>query len=72
MAGDDGSPDEQPEAERIEAEQPAGAAEKPTAAARRGTAWVILGVVAAALVICCCSAVIGLAVSWSTGLFGTR
>ncbi|MFC4148983.1 hypothetical protein ACFO0M_22235 [Micromonospora mangrovi] len=41
-------------------------------AARRGTAWVILAVVAAALVVCCCSAVIGLAVSWSTGLFHPR
>ena len=63
MAGNDGSPDE----------QPAGGAEgKATPTARRGTAWVILGVVTAALLICCCSAVIGLAVSWSAGLFGTR
>ena len=71
MAGDDGSPDEQLEAERIEAEQPGGG-ETATPAARRGRAWVILGVVAAALLICCCSAAIGLAVSWSAGLFGTR
>ncbi|WP_446217833.1 hypothetical protein [Micromonospora sp. IBHARD004] len=41
-------------------------------AARRGTAWVILGVVAAALLICCCSAVVGLALSWSVGLFGNQ
>ncbi|WP_319461887.1 hypothetical protein [Micromonospora sp. RTP1Z1] len=41
-------------------------------AARRGTAWVILGVVAAALLICCCSAVIGVAVAWSAGLFDPR
>jgi hypothetical protein len=33
---------------------------------------VILAVVAAALLVCCCSAVIGLAVSWSTGLLGGR
>ncbi|WP_406038953.1 hypothetical protein OG799_27220 [Micromonospora sp. NBC_00898] len=41
-------------------------------AARRGTAWVILGVVAAALLICCCSAVIGVVVAWSAGLFDAR
>ncbi|WP_130330723.1 hypothetical protein [Micromonospora kangleipakensis] len=41
-------------------------------AARRGTAWVILGVVAAALLICCCSAAVGVAVSWSAGLFDAR
>ncbi|SCE83384.1 hypothetical protein [Micromonospora mirobrigensis] len=39
-------------------------------AARRGPTWLILAVVAAALLVCCCSAVIGLAVSWRTGLFG--
>jgi hypothetical protein len=43
-----------------------------TGAARRGTAWMILGVVAAALLICCCSAAIGVAVSWSAGLFDAR
>ncbi|SBT53845.1 hypothetical protein [Micromonospora narathiwatensis] len=43
---------------------------KPAGAARRGPTWVILAVVAAALLVCCCSVVIGLAVSWSAGLFG--
>jgi putative Ca2+/H+ antiporter (TMEM165/GDT1 family) len=41
-------------------------------AARRGPTWVILAVVAAALVVCCCSVVIGVALSWSAGLFGGR
>ncbi|NES15794.1 MULTISPECIES: hypothetical protein [Micromonospora] len=41
-------------------------------AARRGPTWVILGVVAAALVVCCCSAVLGLGLSWSAGLFDGR
>ncbi|MFD2763824.1 hypothetical protein [Micromonospora eburnea] len=45
---------------------------EPTGAGRRGPTWVILGVVAAALLVCCCSAVIGLVVSWSVGLFGGR
>ncbi|MFG1657618.1 hypothetical protein ACGFIY_13910 [Micromonospora chersina] len=40
--------------------------------ARRAPAWLILGVVASALVVCCCSALIGLAVSWSAGLLGPR
>ncbi|MFG3603643.1 hypothetical protein [Micromonospora chersina] len=40
--------------------------------ARRAPVWLILGVVASALVVCCCSALIGLAVSWSAGLLGTR
>ncbi|SCG47610.1 hypothetical protein [Micromonospora inositola] len=56
-------------------ETPAGADVPPDAgpgAARRGTAWVILGVVAVALLICCCSAVIGVAVAWSAGLFDAR
>ncbi|MFE9956012.1 hypothetical protein [Micromonospora sp. NPDC005299] len=38
--------------------------------ARRAPVWLILGVVASALVVCCCSALIGLAVSWSAGLLG--
>lgn len=42
-------------------------AEQPIA--RRGPAWLVLGVVAAALLVCCCSALVGLAISWSTGLF---
>ncbi|MEH0820879.1 MULTISPECIES: hypothetical protein [unclassified Micromonospora] len=41
-------------------------------AARRGPAWLIVGVVAGALLVCCCSAVLGLALSWSAGLFGPR
>ncbi|MFE9691589.1 hypothetical protein [Micromonospora sp. NPDC005806] len=57
-------------------EQPTGAdvpgTESGPAAARRGPTWVILAVVAAALLVCCCSAVIGLAVAWSAGLFGGR
>ncbi|MFU8872237.1 hypothetical protein [Micromonospora sp. SL4-19] len=56
--------------------EPAGAdvpsADAGPSAARRGPTWVILAVVAAALVVCCCSAVIGLAVAWSAGLFGGR
>lgn len=60
MAGSD----EQAEGEPVE--------ERTNRVGRRGTAWVILGVVAAALVICCCSAVIGVAVSWSAGLFDAR
>ncbi|MGC1210431.1 MAG: hypothetical protein WA890_04070 [Micromonospora sp.] len=81
MAGSDGSPDEQAEhvePEHVEAER--GGTERvgtepgetATPAARRGTAWVILGVVAAALVICCCSAVVGAAIAWSAGLFDAR
>ncbi|MGW5668051.1 hypothetical protein [Micromonospora sp. NPDC003776] len=38
-------------------------------AARRGPTWVILAVVAAALLVCCCSAVLGLGLAWSAGLF---
>ncbi|WP_243422743.1 hypothetical protein [Micromonospora globispora] len=68
MAGSEGWPDEEAEGEQ----RRSGAEDTATPTARRGTAWVILGVVAAALVICCCSAVIGLAVSWSAGLFGNR
>lgn len=68
MAGSEGWPDEEAEGERGRV----GAEETATPTARRGTAWVILGVVAAALLICCCSAVIGLVVSWSAGLFHTR
>ncbi|WP_346537174.1 hypothetical protein [Micromonospora sp. DPT] len=41
-------------------------------AGRRGPAWLIVGVVAATLLICCCSAVVGLAVSWSAGLLGSH
>ncbi|MFC4021081.1 hypothetical protein ACFOW4_24490 [Micromonospora sp. GCM10011542] len=41
-------------------------------AARRGPTWVILAVVATALLVCCCSAVTGLVVSWSAGLFDGR
>ncbi|SCG62509.1 hypothetical protein [Micromonospora coxensis] len=40
-------------------------------AARRGPAWLVLGVVAAALLVCCCSTVVGLALAWSAGLFDT-
>ncbi|SCE68143.1 hypothetical protein GA0074696_0198 [Micromonospora purpureochromogenes] len=40
--------------------------------ARRGPAWLIVGVVVATLLICCCSAVVGLAVSWSAGLLDSR
>ncbi|MCW3842934.1 hypothetical protein ONA70_22810 [Micromonospora yasonensis] len=47
-------------------------AEAEPGAARRGPTWVILAVVAAALLVCCCSAVIGLTVAWSAGLFGGR
>ncbi|MBQ0895574.1 hypothetical protein KBX37_21150 [Micromonospora sp. U56] len=41
-------------------------------AARRGPAWLIVGVVAATLLICCCSAVVGLALSWFAGLLDSR
>ncbi|WP_433128370.1 hypothetical protein ACQPWW_01520 [Micromonospora sp. CA-240977] len=40
-------------------------------APRRASAWMILAVVAAALLVCCCSAAVGLAISWSAGLFHT-
>ncbi|MGX4657330.1 hypothetical protein ACWCHM_26950 [Micromonospora sp. SCSIO 07396] len=39
---------------------------------RHGPTWLILGVVAVALLICCCSAVAGLGLAWSTGLFHPR
>ncbi|SBT50609.1 hypothetical protein [Micromonospora auratinigra] len=48
------------------------AAEPEAGVARRGPTWVILAVVAATLVVCCCSAVIGVGLSWSTGLLGGR
>ncbi|MFR9777764.1 hypothetical protein ACL02O_17130 [Micromonospora sp. MS34] len=48
------------------------AVEAEAGAARRGPTWVILAVVAAALLVCCCSAVLGLGLSWSVGLFGGR
>ncbi|MFG2054115.1 hypothetical protein ACGFI9_08770 [Micromonospora sp. NPDC048930] len=48
----------------------ADAAEAEAGAARRGPTWLILAVVAAALLVCCCSAVLGLGLSWSAGLFG--
>ncbi|WP_433284449.1 hypothetical protein [Micromonospora sp. CA-244673] len=40
--------------------------------ARRAPVWLILGVVTSALLVCCCSALIGLVVAWSAGLFGSR
>ncbi|MEV4654850.1 hypothetical protein [Micromonospora sp. NPDC049301] len=43
----------------------------PPGAARRASAWMILGVVSAALLVCCCSAAVGLLISWSAGLFHT-
>ncbi|MGK5441322.1 hypothetical protein ACSNN7_05760 [Micromonospora sp. URMC 105] len=60
------SPEAEPDAE-AEAEP-----EPEPGAARRGPAWLIVGVVAGALLVCCCSAVLGLALSWSAGLFGPR
>ncbi|MGC5017261.1 hypothetical protein [Micromonospora sp. DT47] len=56
------------------ADEPPGPCVPPEAeppAARRGPAWLVLGVVAAALLVCCCSGVVGLVVSWSAGLFHT-
>lgn len=54
-------------------EHPAGTgADAEPGAARRGPTWAILAVVAAALMVCCCSAVLGLGLSWSAGLFGGR
>ncbi|GAB3948462.1 hypothetical protein [Micromonospora vulcania] len=44
-------------------------ADTPPGAARRASAWMILGVVSAALLVCCCSAAVGLLISWSAGLF---
>ncbi|BCJ59114.1 hypothetical protein [Micromonospora endophytica] len=41
---------------------------EPTAA-RRGPVWLSLGLAATALLACCCSALVGLAIAWSTGLF---
>ncbi|RKN31586.1 hypothetical protein [Micromonospora musae] len=55
--------DEQPDG----ADVPAEGAE-PGAAGRR-PALVILAVVVAAVFVCCCSALVGLLISWSAGLF---
>ncbi|MEH1056092.1 hypothetical protein V6U89_12860 [Micromonospora sp. CPCC 206171] len=63
---DEGRADEEPPGPNV----PAPGAEP--GAARRGPAWLIVGVVAATLLICCCSAVVGLVLSWSAGLLGSR
>ncbi|MFG3697954.1 hypothetical protein ACGF5C_08525 [Micromonospora sp. NPDC047620] len=42
------------------------------AAARDRRVWLILAVVAATLLVCCCSAVLGVVLSWSGGLFDPR
>lgn len=60
MTVDDDRADGEPPGPEAPAEQPV---------SRRGPAWLVLGVVAAALLVCCCSALVGLAISWSAGLF---
>ncbi|MER7439953.1 hypothetical protein [Micromonospora avicenniae] len=52
-------------------EQPDGADVPPegTEPAGRRPALVILAVVVAAVFVCCCSALVGLLISWSAGLF---
>ncbi|MEV4540462.1 hypothetical protein [Micromonospora echinaurantiaca] len=60
MTLDDDRADAEPPGPEAPAEQPV---------SRRPPAWLVLGVVAAALLVCCCSAFVGLAISWSTGLF---
>ncbi|WP_328341006.1 hypothetical protein [Micromonospora sp. NBC_00421] len=62
---DDGRADEEPPGPDVPPEPV-------RSAARRGPTWLILGVVAAALLVCCCSALVGLLLSWSTGLFHPR
>ncbi|MFC8618446.1 hypothetical protein ACFT9M_18810 [Micromonospora purpureochromogenes] len=75
---DEGRADEAPPGPDVPAPEPEpGAEAEPEAgaepgAARRGPAWLIVGVVTATLLICCCSAVVGLALSWSAGLLDSR
>lgn len=69
---DEGRADEEPPGPDVPSPQPEAEAEAEPGAARRGPAWLIVGVVAGALLVCCCSAVLGLALSWSAGLFGPR
>ncbi|MEH0937232.1 hypothetical protein [Micromonospora psammae] len=63
---DEGRADEEPPGPDMPSPEPE------PGAARRGSAGLIVGVVAGALLVCCCSAVLGLALSWSAGLFDPR
>ncbi|NYF56371.1 hypothetical protein [Micromonospora purpureochromogenes] len=71
---DEGRADEEPPGSDVPAPEPGAEPEAGAApgVARRGPAWLIVGVVAATLLICCCSAVVGLVLSWSAGLLGSR
>ncbi|MBM0256341.1 hypothetical protein [Micromonospora sp. 4G55] len=71
---DEGRADEESPGPDVPAPEPATEpeAQAGAGAARRGPAWLIVGVVGATLLICCCSAVVGLALSWSAGLLHSR
>ncbi|MER6593869.1 hypothetical protein ABT214_18865 [Micromonospora purpureochromogenes] len=75
---DEGRADEEPPGPDVPAPEPEPGAEAEAqagaepGAGRRGPAWLIVGVVTATLLICCCSAVVGLALSWSAGLLDSR